>query len=82
MQPNLFNNSNLFYELGKNWKYTQPKTNDQHFRIQILNLWMNWEKLFPNLSFPVENEMGNLHKKWMVTLKLKQMAEIFHFLKF
>ena len=66
----------------KNWKYTQPKTNDQHFRIQILNLWMNWEKLFPNLSFPVENEMGNLHKKWMVTLKLKQMTEIFHFLKF
>ena len=23
---------------------------------------MNWEKLGPNLSFTVENEMGNLHK--------------------
>ena len=23
---------------------------------------MNWEKLYPNLNFTVENKMGNLHK--------------------
>ena len=23
---------------------------------------MNWEKLCPNLSFTVENKLGNLHK--------------------
>ena len=31
---------------------------DQHFKIQILNLWMNWENLCPNLSFSVEKQMG------------------------
>ena len=36
---------------------------NQHFKIKILNLWMIWEKLCPNLSFTVENKMGNLHKK-------------------
>ena len=40
---------------------------DQYFKIQILSLWMNWEKLFPNLSFIIENKMGNSHKKRMVT---------------
>ena len=24
-------------------------------------VWVNWEKLCPNLSFTVENKMGNLH---------------------
>ena len=36
---------------------------DQHFKIQILNLWVNWETLCPNLSFTVENKMENSHKK-------------------
>ena len=46
---------------GKNLKvYTAQ---DQHFKIQILNLWINWEKLCPNFSFTVENKMGNSHKK-------------------
>ena len=50
-----------------NWKkpgsiYIQGQQ-DQHFEIQILNLWMTWEKLCPNLSFTTENEMGNSHKK-------------------
>ena len=49
----------LFHELGKTQKCTAQ---DQHFKIQILNLWMNWENLLPNLSFTVENKMGNLHK--------------------
>ena len=35
--------------------------------IQILNLRMNWERIYPNLSFTVENKMGNLHKERMVT---------------
>ena len=47
----------LFYELGKTWKYTQPK--NQHFKIQILNLWMN-----------CENKMGNSHKKRWSRFKL------------
>ena len=35
--------------------YTAP---DQHFEIQMLNLWMSWENLRPNLTFTVENKMG------------------------
>ena len=31
---------------------------DQCFKIQMLNLWMNWEKLYPNVSFTVENKIG------------------------
>ena len=31
---------------------------DQRFKIQMLNLWMNWEKLYPNVSFTVENKIG------------------------
>ena len=53
--------SNLFYELAKYSKvYTAQ---NQHFKIQILNLWMNWEKLCPNLSLTIENKMGNSRKK-------------------
>ena len=54
---------NIFYELGKTWKYTDQ---DQHFKIQNLNLWMKWESFCPNLSFTVESEIGNFHKKgWL-----------------
>ena len=60
--------SHLFYELGKTWKYSYT-AQDQHFKIQILNLWMNWETLFPNLSFTVENNMGNSHKKGRLYFK-------------
>ena len=34
---------------------------DKHLKTQILTIWMNWEKLCPNLSL-LENEIGNLHK--------------------
>ena len=61
--------SHLFYNLEKSLKYTHT-AQDQHFNIQILNLWMNWEKLCPNLSFTIENKMGNLHKKWPSNIKL------------
>ena len=33
----------------------QPKTNTQ--KIPILNVWINWEKLCPNLSFTVEKKI-------------------------
>ena len=36
---------------------------DQHFKIQMLNLRMSWENLGPNLSFTVENKMGNSRKR-------------------
>ena len=36
----------------------------------ILNLWMNWEKLCPELSFAVENKVGNSHKKGWSDIKL------------
>ena len=59
-----------FSELGKIWycslglpKIPISPTQDQHFKIQILKLWMNWEKLCPNLSFTVESKLGNSHKK-------------------
>ena len=40
--------------------YTAP---DQHFKMQMLNLWMSWENLCPNLSFTVENKMEDSHKR-------------------
>ena len=45
-----------------NWEKleVQPKANTQ--KIPILNLWMNLENLCPNLSSPVENKIGHLHK--------------------
>ena len=42
----------------------------QHFEIQILNLWMNWEKLYPNLTVTVEKKTGNLHEKRRSRFKL------------
>ena len=72
----------LFSELAKIWKsqflislwikknleiYTAP---DQHFKIQMLNLWMSWENLCPNLTFTVENKMGNSHKRGWSHFKL------------
>ena len=47
-----------------NWENLEVyKAKDHHFQIQSLNLWMNWENKCPNLSFTVENKMGNSHKK-------------------
>ena len=61
------NSPSLFIWIGKN--YTQPKTN-QHFKIQILNLWINSQNLYPNLSFSVKNKMANSHKKGWSHFKL------------
>ena len=41
--------------MGKKWP-------NQHSKIPILNLCINWEKLGPTLSLTVENKVGNLHK--------------------
>ena len=62
VRPRLSKNPNLplLLWIGKNLEvYTAQ---EQHLKIQILNLWMNWEKLCPNLNFAVENKMMNLHK--------------------
>ena len=47
------NNFQSFGELAKSLK-------DQHSKIPILNLRINWKMLCPNLSFSVEN-WGNLY---------------------
>ena len=66
-QPRPFDNPN-FLSLLWIWKNLEVYiAQDQHFRIQILNLWINWKKLYPNLSFTVENKMEKSHKKRMVT---------------
>ena len=70
MQSKLFKNPNFpsLYELKKNLEiYTAP---DQHFKIQMLNLWMIWENLCPNLTFFLENKMGNSHKRGWSYFKL------------
>ena len=70
MQSRLFENPNFpsLLWIGKNLEiYTAP---DQHFKIQMLNLWMSWEILFPNLSFTVENKTGNSHKRGWSHFKL------------
>ena len=56
----------------------QPKTNTQ--KIQILNLWMNWEKLCTNLCFTIENKIGTLHK--IRLFKFNIMNEIIHYLRY
>ena len=43
---------------------------DQHSKIQMLNLWMSWENLCPNLTFFLENKMGNSHKRGWSHFKL------------
>ena len=71
MQSRLFKNRNFpsLLRIGKNLEiYTAP---DQHFKIQMLNLWMSWENLCPNLSFTVENKMENSHKRGWSHFKLK-----------
>ena len=62
--------SHPFYELGKTWKYRQPQTNISKSKYQILNLWISWKNLCPNLSFTVENKVGNSHKKGWSHFKL------------
>ena len=44
-----------------NWEKRATTSQEQYSKISFLNLWMNLEKLCPNLSFNVENEIGNLH---------------------
>ena len=36
----------------------------------MLNLWMSWENLCPNLSFFLENKKGNSHKRRWSHFKL------------
>ena len=70
MQSRLFKNPNFpsLLWIGKNLEtYTVP---DQHIKIQMLNLWMSWENLCPNLSFTVGNKMGNSHKRGWSHFKL------------
>ena len=64
MQSRLFKNPNFpsLLWIEKNLEiYTVP---DQHFKIQMLNLWMSWENLCPNLTFTIENKVGNLQRGW------------------
>ena len=44
----------------------------------MLNLWMSWENLCPNLTFTVENKI----KEDGHIANLTYMIEIFHSLKF
>ena len=36
----------------------------------MLNLWMSWENLCPNLAFTVANKMGNSYKRGWSHFKL------------
>ena len=59
--------SHLLHELAKTWKYAKPK---KHFKIQVLNLWLKWKNLCPNLSVTIENKMGNSLKKGLSHFKI------------
>ena len=60
--------SHLLYELGKTWKYTQPKTNMSKSKCWIYG-WVG-KTYVGNLSFTVENKMGNSHKRGWSYFKL------------
>ena len=69
MQPRLFKNLNPPHlRIEKNLEVHTAQ--DQHFKIQILILWMNWKRIWSNLSFNVENEVGSLRKKGWSHFKL------------
>ena len=51
-----FKNPKISWLNGKNLE-VQPNSNTQ--KIPILNLWMNWKSLCPNLSSTVENKIGS-----------------------
>ena len=61
-----FKNPKTTLLIGKNLE-VQPKTNTQKF--PILNLWMTWKNVCPNLSFTVENKISNLHKIRLLTFQ-------------
>ena len=61
-----FKNHKTTLLIGKNLE-VRPKTNTQKF--PILNLWMNWENVCPNLSFTVKNKISNLHKIRLLTFQ-------------
>ena len=47
-----------------NWKKLENiHSPDQHFKIQMLNLWMSWENLCSNINFTVEIKIGNFDKR-------------------
>ena len=83
MQSRLFKNPNFasLLWIGKNLEiYTAP---DQHFKIQMLNLWMSWKIICPNLSFtPLKIRWGVYIKEDGHISNLPQMIEISHSLKF
>ena len=70
MQSRLFKIPNFPSRLwiGKNLEVYIAQ--DQHFKIQILDLMIYWEKLCPNLSLTVDNKIGNSQKKGWSHFKL------------
>ena len=70
MQSMLFKNPNFpsLLWIGKNLEiYT---ASDKHLKIPMLNLWMSWENLCPNLSFTIENTMESSQKRGSSHFKL------------
>ena len=61
-----FKNPKLSLLNGKIFE-VQPKTNTQ--KMPILNLWINWENVCPNIRFTVENKISNLHKIRLFTFQ-------------
>ena len=61
-QTTLFKNPNFPSLLGAGKNLEIYTAQHQHFEIELLNLWMNWENLCPNLGFTVEKTMGNSRK--------------------
>ena len=61
-----FKNPKISLQIRKNLEL-QPKPNTQKILIQIL--WLDCEKLRLNLSFTVENKIGNLHKLRLFTFQ-------------
>ena len=74
-----FKNPKISWEIRENLE-VKPKTNTQ--KIPILNLWMNWENICPNLSFTVANKIGSLHKIRPFIFQTYIMNRILHYLKY
>ena len=53
----IFKKKHLLLELWKNQLELGTLAQDQYPKIAIWKLWINWEKLHPNLSFKVENRL-------------------------
>ena len=63
MQSKLFKKSQFLIFFMNREKLGNIQSPRPTFQNPNVNLWMSWKNLCPNLTFTVENKIGNSYKK-------------------